>query len=176
MLPASFSTGPKCVAPAESWAPASAECSRPLSDVERSATSVPDPKNTIEARSDGVSPSTAFFAAASAARPPIAVAHAVGAIDQDHHFTSPARRRNLWVGAAKERACEGEDNQRERRQPHHQQQPVPDPAAPHRLVRDAPQEHQRRKLDDLLPLALDQVEQHRHRQSGEPDQKERREK
>ena len=41
---------------------------------------------------------------------------------------------------------------------------------PHRPVRDALQEHQRRKLDDDLPLAVDQVDDHRNgdrREAGE---------
>ena len=66
------------------------------------------------------------------------------------------------------------DDQRQRRKAQQQQRPVPDPAAAHRLVGDALQEHQRRKLDDVLPLALDQVNDHRDGESGEPEQEERR--
>ena len=39
---------------------------------------------------------------------------------------------------------------------------MPDPAAPHGLIGNAPDEHQRRELDDALLLALDEVHEHRN--------------
>jgi len=51
-----------------------------------------------------------------------------------------------------------------------------DAPAPHGLIRDSPDEHQRRKLDDALPLALNQVDEHRYRQRTEADEEGRGQK
>ena len=59
------------------------------------------------------------------------------------------------------------DDQHQRRQPQQQQRPVANAPPLHRLIRNPPQEHQRRKLDDVLPLALSQVDQNRNRQRGQ---------
>ena len=63
-----------------------------------------------------------------------------------------------------------------RRRAHQQQEPVADPPPPHRLIRNPLDEHQRRKLDDALPLALNQVDQDRDRDRAEADEEERGEK
>ena len=58
-----------------------------------------------------------------------------------------------------ERPRERRDDQRDRRRAQQQQGPVADPPPAHGLIGNAPHEHQRRKLDDALPLALNQVDQ-----------------
>jgi hypothetical protein len=75
--------------------------------------------------------------------------------------------------APQEGARERRHDERQRRQAQQQQRPVANPPAPHGLVGNPLQEHQRRKLDDVLPLALDQVNDHRHRQRREPEQEQR---
>ena len=69
-----------------------------------------------------------------------------------------------------ERTRERRDDQRDRRRAHQQQRPVADPPPPHRLVRDPAHEHQRRKLDDALLLALNQVDQDRNGDRAEAEQ------
>ena len=59
---------------------------------------------------------------------------------------------------------------------HQQQEPVPDPPPPHRLIGNLLHEHQRRKLDHPLPLALNQMHQHRNRDGRQTDEEERGEK
>ena len=59
-----------------------------------------------------------------------------------------------------ERPRERRHDQRDRRRPHQQQPPMTDPPPPHGLIRNPPDEHQRGKLDDALPLPLNQVNQH----------------
>jgi hypothetical protein len=49
---------------------------------------------------------------------------------------------------------------------------VPDPPAAHRLIGNAAQEHQGRKLDNLFLLALNQMEQHGNGQGGEAGEQE----
>ena len=71
-----------------------------------------------------------------------------------------------------ERPRERRDDQRDRRRAQQQQQPVADAPPPHRLVRNPPHEHQRRELDDALPLALNQVDQHRNGDGAEAEQEE----
>ena len=66
-----------------------------------------------------------------------------------------------------ERPRERGDEQRERQAPQHEQQQVPQLLPPHRPVRNPLQEHQRRKLDDVAPLAIDQVDDHRNGDRGE---------
>ena len=66
MLPASFSAGPYFVAAALTFPAETALASRPLSDVERSATSAPVSKNTMDARSDAPSSLTRSRASATA--------------------------------------------------------------------------------------------------------------
>ena len=72
-----------------------------------------------------------------------------------------------------ERPRERRDDQRDRRRAQQQQQPVADPPPPHRLIGNRLHEHQRRKLDDALPLALNQVHQHRNGDGAEADEEER---
>ena len=105
------------------------------------------------------------------ARPPIAIAHAVGPIDEDHDLARAARGCRRRIRAAKERPPEREHDQRQRRQPHHQQHPVTNPPPPNRLIRNPPQEHQRRELDDVLAFALNQVQEDRNGESGKGDEK-----
>ena len=47
-----------------------------------------------------------------------------------------------------------------------------DPPAPHRLIRDALHEHQRRELDNPLPFPLDQMDDHRNGQGAEAREEE----
>ena len=51
-----------------------------------------------------------------------------------------------------------------------------DTLTPERVERDLADEHQGRKLDHFFPFPLDHMNDHRHRQRGEPDQKQRRKK
>jgi hypothetical protein len=104
----------------------------------------------------------------------IAVAHAVRAIEQDDDLPRPLRRRGHGV-APQERARERQHDERERRQPHRKEKPVPDASAPHGLIWNPPQEHQRRELHHVAPLALYQVQQHRNRNRGQARQEERSE-
>ena len=97
-------------------------------------------------RSAGVALSIACRRRALRARPRIAVAHAVGAIEQ-HDDVARAAGRGRELRAAQERPRKRGDDQRDRRQPQRQQQPVANAAPLHRLVRNLAQEHQRRKLD-----------------------------
>ena len=73
-----------------------------------------------------------------------------------------------------ERTREGEDDERQRGEPDEQQQPVVNLAAADGLIRNPPDEHQRREMDDLLLLALREVQQHGNRQAGEGDEEKRR--
>ena len=47
-----------------------------------------------------------------------------------------------------------------------------DAAAAHGLIRDLADEHQRRELDDALPFALNQVDDHRNGERAEADEEE----
>ena len=89
---------------------------------------------------------------------------------------SAGRRRSAEVLAAEERPRERQNDERERRETHHQEEPVADAPALNGLVGDAPQEHQRRKVDDVLALLLNQVQQHRNREARKRGEEERRQK
>ena len=66
-----------------------------------------------------------------------------------------------------ERPRERGDEQRERRAAQHEQQQMAQLLPAHRSIRNALQEHQRRKLDDDAALAVDQVDDHRNGDRGE---------
>ena len=151
---------------------ATARISRPRSDVDRSATSAPDPKNTTDARSAGAEARDRASRRAQRAAPSDRRSPCCRTVDdQDHDLArarprppppAPARQgtaartpRTISASAASRSSSSGQWRIR---------------APPHGLVRNPPQEHQRRKLHDVLPLALDQVNDHRHRQPGEPEQ------
>jgi hypothetical protein len=53
---------------------------------------------------------------------------------------------------------------------------VPDAPPSNRLVWNPPQEHERRELHDVLPLALNQVQNYRNRESGKANEEERSQK
>jgi hypothetical protein len=74
-----------------------------------------------------------------------------------------------------ERPCERRDDQRQRRDTETQQQPVVNATTLHRLVRNPPDEHQRRELDHGLALALDQMDEDRNGDRGQAREKQRRE-
>ena len=107
------------------------------------------------------------------ARPVIAVAHARRLIEQDDDLARAAADGRGDRALAEERPRERGDDQRDRRGAHQQQRPVADAPPPHRLIRNPPHEHQRRKLDDALLLALNQVDQHRDGDRAEAEQKNR---
>ena len=79
---------------------ATAAFSRPRSGVDRSATSAPDAKNTIDARSDGADLADRIARRRGCARPAIAVRHAVGPVDQDDDFARAATRPRPQAPAA----------------------------------------------------------------------------
>jgi hypothetical protein len=106
------------------------------------------------------------------ARPVIAVAHAVRPIEEHDDLARPRRARPGRVLPAQERTRERKHDQRERGQPQHQEQPVPDAPPLDGLIGDLPQEHQRRELDHVLPLALDQVQKDRDGEAPQGDQEE----
>ena len=103
----------------------------------------------------------------------VAVAHARGVVEQDHQLTVAAGRREGRRAAREERPRERRDDQRDRRGAHQQQEPVPDPPPADRLIGDLLDEHQRRELDDALPLALNQMHENRHRDGAETEEEER---
>ncbi len=105
-------------------------------------------------------------------RPPVAVRHAVRAIHEHHDLARAPGRRGRHRRAPEERPRKGQHDERERRQAQEQQRPVADPAAAHRLVGNPLEEHQRGKLDDVLPLALDQMDHDRHGKAREAEQEE----
>ena len=84
-------------------------------------------------------------------------------------------KRQRPAGMNRLAAHDGERGERQgqRRQPHQQERPVADPTPLHRLIRDLAQEHQRGEGHDLLPLLLDQMNDHRDRKAGEADEKQR---
>jgi hypothetical protein len=100
----------------------------------------------------------------------VAVAHAGRLIEQDDDLARAAADRGGDRALVEEGARKGGDDERDRGRAHQQQRPVPDAPAPHRLIRNAAHEHQRRKLDDALLLALNQVNQHRDGDRAEADQ------
>ncbi len=106
MLPASFSAGPYRVAPAPGWIPVTAASSRLRSDVERSATSAFDAKNTTEPRSDGFRPLIVLLRRRERVLPAIAVAHAVRAIEEHDDFARAAAARG------RRRPCAGRTDAR----------------------------------------------------------------
>ncbi len=108
--------------------------------------------------------------------PPPAESHAVRTIEEHDDFASAAAARGCRVRAPEERTPECEHQQRQRRQAHREQEPVPDPASLHRLIRNPSDEHQRRELHDIAALFLNQMQHHRNRESREADEEERRQK
>ena len=86
-------------------------------------------------------------------------------------FPRAAGRGGRERALPEERPGECRDDHRHRRRAHQEQEPVADAAPADRLIRDAAQKHERRELDDRLPLALDQMDDHRDRQSGKADEK-----
>ncbi len=105
-------------------------------------------------------------------RPAIAVGHAVRLVEQHDDLAAAPQRAGDGGGTREERPRECQDEQDERRAPKQEQRPVADLLPPHRAIRDPFEEHQRRKLDELVALAVNQVDQHRHRQRGEAEQQE----
>jgi hypothetical protein len=79
------------------------------------------------------------------------------------------------VGPLDERTRERRDEQDERQAAQGEEQPVPDLLPLARAHLDALEEHERRKLHGLLPLAMHEVHEHRHGEGGEPGEKERSE-
>ena len=94
--------------------------------------------------------------------PVVAVAHAGRLIEEDDDIARAAAHRGRRRAPAQERSRERGDDERHRRRAEQQQEPVPDAPAADGLVRNAPHEHQRRELHHAFPLALNQMEQHRH--------------
>jgi len=74
---------------------------------------------------------------------------------------------------AEERARKRGNDERQRRQPQQQQRPIAYAPPLNGLIRNPLKEHQRRKLDDVLPFPLDQMNDHRHGQAGQGDQEQR---
>ena len=106
--------------------------------------------------------------------PAIAVTHAVGVVQQDDQLAgAPVAAAAETSAPRRNGRANAEHDQQQRREPQHQQPPVLNPPPPHRLIRNLAQEHQRRKLDDLLPLALHQMQQDRNGQRGETDEEQR---
>ena len=83
-------------------------------------------------------------------RPAVAVAHAVGAVEQDHDTSRAPPAAAADDSRRARTAGERRDDQRQRRQPQRQQRPVADLAPAHRLVGHPAQEHQRRERRRLL--------------------------
>ena len=75
---------------------------------------------------------------------------------------APAIGRGRELALPEEGAREGQHDQRDRRHAHREQEPVADPPPADRLVGNALQKHQRRKHDDALPLALNEMDQDRN--------------
>ena len=174
-LPATFSAGENLVAASPGLAVSAAAFRRSRSEVDRSWMSAPDEKSTSEPRSDAFSFANSARAAATRPLPVIAEPHAVAVVEQDDHFARPGANRR-GVVTLDERPRERQDDERERGQPHHQQQPVVNLAPADGLIRNPPHEHQRREVDDLLLLALREVQQHGNRQPGESEEEEGRKK
>jgi hypothetical protein len=106
----------------------------------------------------------------------IAVAHARRLIEQDHQLAIATGRGNRGSALRQKRPRERRDDQRDRGSAHQQQEPVPDPPPPHRLIGNLLDEHQRRKLDHPLPFALYQMHQYRNGDGRQTDEKQRGEK
>jgi hypothetical protein len=94
---------------------------------------------------------------------------------QQHDDLAGAARRGQDAARIlpEEGAREGEHQQRDGGTPEQQEKPVVDLASLHGLVRDSPEEHQRREVDDLLPLALDEMDQDRDGHRREPEKEDR---
>ena len=105
--------------------------------------------------------------------PVVAVMHAGGLIQQNHHLARADRCRRRQRSLAEERPRKGRDDHREGRRPHQKQGPVADTPAANRLIRNSPQKHQRGKFDDALSLPLDEVHDDRDRERGEAGQEDR---
>src|SRR5262252_603242 len=74
------------------------------------------------------------------------------------------------MAALEERTRERRDEEGDRRTSEGEQQQVPDLLAPHRAIRNPLEEHERRKFDDDLSLAVDKMDDHRdgdRRETGE---------
>ena len=110
------------------------------------------------------------------ALPMVAVPHAGGPVEQDHDLARAGRRGGgLHRVFLEKRPREGQRDERHRGDPQQQQKPVLDAAALDGLVRNLPQEHERRKQDDVAPLALNEVHEDRHGDRAQSDDEERRE-
>ena len=66
-------------------------------------------------------------------------------------------------------AARREHEECDRGAPEREEEKVADPLSFHRLIRDTLQEHERRKTQHSLPLPVREVNEHRHRESGEPE-------
>ena len=108
------------------------------------------------------------------ALPDVPVTHAGGPVEEDDHLPRARHGTGRRDGVDRQkRSREGSNQQHHRAGPHEEQPPVVDPAPFDGLVRHALDEHERRKLDDVLPLALDEVHQDRHGDGREPQEEER---
>ena len=91
--------------------------------------------------------------------------------EQDHQLAASASDScDCRRAGRQERPREGEDDERQRRRAHQQQEPVAEPAAPDRLIGNPLHEHQRREFDDALFLPLHQVHEHRDGESAQAEE------
>ena len=104
------------------------------------------------------------------ALPVVAEAHAGRLIEHDDDFARAARDGGGRGSLPQERTRERCHDHENRGRAHHQQQPVTDAPAAHRLIRNAPDEHQRGELDDALAFPLDQMNEYRNRQRGKAEE------
>ena len=105
--------------------------------------------------------------------PPVAVAHAVRAVEEHHHLARALGHRGQRR-RAEEGAREGQQQQEQRGAAQQQEEPVPDALPAERMEGDLPHEHQRRKLDVFLSFALDHVDDDRYGDRHQPEQEQRR--
>ena len=160
--------------PTSTFAASSAASSRPRSEVARMFSSALRLNSTSVARSSAPSESIALRAASLRALPVIAVAHARRLIEQDDDLAAAAGGGERRRGALREeRPRERRDDQRDRRRAHQQQRTSGGSAAAAPTDTESLHEHQRRELDDPLPLALNQVHEHRNGDGAEADEEER---
>ena len=107
-------------------------------------------------------------------RPVVPVPHTRRLIEQNHDIARAAADRSGRRALRQERPRERRHDQRHGRRAQQQQEPMTNPAAPDGLIGNPPYEHQRRKLDDALALALNQVDQHRNGDRAETHEEEGR--
>jgi len=103
----------------------------------------------------------------------IPVAHARRLVEQDDDFACAAAGRRSGRTLPQKRPRERGDDERDGRGAHQQQRPVADAPSADRLVRDAAHEHQRRKLDDVLLLTLNEVNEDGNRDRAQAQEEER---